>query len=239
MNKIVTFAVTACCILLPFNLSAEEYSTRVLVTATEEATLSSELAAKVESIPIDEGSKFKESDILIKFDCSFFEEQRKVVEAQLESARVTLKSNQDLALMRSIGEYEVQLSEIDVKRAEAELQIAKLNTDRCIIKAPYDGKVSKVFVNEFESIERQQPLLEIIGAGILEAKLIVSSKWLAWIDEGYPMKISIDENGQTYSAKIHTIGVDIDPVSQTIDITAKFDENYDTLLTGMSGTATF
>ena len=75
MNKIVTFAVTTCCILLPYNLSAEEYSTRVLVTATEEATLSSELAAKVESIPIDEGSKFKESDILIKFDCSFYEEQ--------------------------------------------------------------------------------------------------------------------------------------------------------------------
>ena len=47
MNKIVTFAVTACCILLPYNLSAEEYSTRVLVTATEEATLSSELAAKL------------------------------------------------------------------------------------------------------------------------------------------------------------------------------------------------
>ena len=47
MNKIVTFAVAACCILLPYSLSAEEYSTRVLVTATEEATLSSELAAKV------------------------------------------------------------------------------------------------------------------------------------------------------------------------------------------------
>ena len=125
--------------------------------------------------------------------------------------------------MRSIGEYEVQLSEIDVKRAEAELQIAQLNTDRCIIKAPYDGKVSKVFVNEFESIERQQPLIEIIGSGILEAKLMFQANgWL--IDVGYPMKISIDENGQTYSAKIHTIGVDIDPVSQTIDITAKFDE---------------
>ena len=68
---------------------------------------------------------------------SFFEEQRKVVEAQLESAKVTLKSNQDLALMRSIGEYEVQLSEIDVKRAEAELQIAKLNTDQPLTMAKY------------------------------------------------------------------------------------------------------
>ena len=110
MNNIVTFAVLACCILFPFNLLAEEYSTRVLVTATEEATISSELSSKVESIPFEEGTNFKKSDILIKLDCSFFEAQKDVVQAELESAIVTLKSNQELATMRSIGEYEVQLS---------------------------------------------------------------------------------------------------------------------------------
>ena len=67
--------------------------------------------------------------------------------------------------MRSIGEYEVQLSQIAVDRAQSELNIAELNTDRCIIRAPYDGVMSKVFVNEYESIERQQPLIEIIGSG--------------------------------------------------------------------------
>ena len=68
---------------------------------------------------------------------------------------------------------------------------------------------------------------------------MVSSKWLSWITVGYPMQIVIDENGLTYLAKVSSIGANIDPVSQTIDITAKFDENYDTLLPGMSGTATF
>ena len=99
--------------------------------------------------------------------------------------------------------------------------------------------MSDIFVNEFESIERQQPLLKIIGSGSLEAKLMISSKWLSWITVGYPMQIVIDENGMTYQAKVSSIGANIDPVSQTIDITAKFDENYDTLLSGMSGTATF
>ena len=53
------------------------------------------------------------------------------------------------------------------------------------------------------------------------------------------MQIVIDENGLIYQAKVSSIGANIDPVSQTIDITAKFAENYDTLLSGMSGTATF
>ena len=141
--------------------------------------------------------------------------------------------------MRAIGEYEVQLSQIAVDRAKSELKIAQLNTDRCIIRAPYDGTMSKVFVNEYESIERQQPMIQIIGSGILEAKLMISSKWLSWLSEGRPLSIVIDENGLKYNATVSTLGANIDPVSQTIDATAKFDENYETLLPGMSGTATF
>ena len=239
MNKVKTSLAAFCFLFICFEALAEERSTRILVTATEEATLSSEIAAKIISIPIKVGNNFSKSDILIEFDCSFFEAQKDVVQAELDSARVTLKSNQELAAMRSIGEYEVQLSQIAVDRAQSELNIAELNTDRCIIRAPYDGVMSKVFVNEYESIERQQPLIEIIGSGTLEAKLMISSKWLSWLSEGYPLSIVIDENGLEYSAQIHSLGADIDPVSQTIDATAQFDKNYKTLLPGMSGTATF
>ena len=239
MNKVKTSLAAFCFLFICFEALAEERSTRILVTATEEATLSSEIAAKIISIPIKVGNNFSKSDILIEFDCSFFEAQKDVVQAELDSARITLKSNQELAAMRSIGEYEVQLSQIAVDRAQSELNIAELNTDRCIIRAPYDGVMSKVFVNEYESIERQQPLIEIIGSGTLEAKLMISSKWLSWLSEGYPLSIVIDENGLEYSAQIHSLGADIDPVSQTIDATAQFDKNYETLLPGMSGTATF
>ncbi len=239
MNKVKTSLAAFCFLFISFEALAEERSTRILVTATEEATLSSEIAAKIISIPVKVGNNFSKSDILIEFDCSFFKAQKDVVQAELDSARVTLKSNQELAAMRSIGEYEVQLSQIAVDRAQSELNIAELNTDRCIIRAPYDGTMSKVFVNEYESIERQQPLIEIIGSGTLEAKLMISSKWLSWLSEGHPLRIVIDENGLEYSAQIHSLGADIDPVSQTIDATAQFDKNYETLLPGMSGTATF
>ena len=103
MKKLYIFLTTICCFLfLCKSLVAEEFSTRILVTSTEEATLSSEIAAKVLSIPVKTGNLFNESDPLIKFDCSFFEAQKDVVESELESAKVTLKSNQDLVLMLSL-----------------------------------------------------------------------------------------------------------------------------------------
>ena len=67
MNKVKILLATFCFFLLTsFGISAEERTTRILVTATEEATLSSEISAKVISIPVKAGSNFRKSDILIE-----------------------------------------------------------------------------------------------------------------------------------------------------------------------------
>ena len=90
MNKVKTSLAAFCFLFISFDALAEERSTRILVTATEEATLSSEISAKIISIPVKAGNNFSKSDILIEFDCSFFEAQKDVVQAELDSARVTL-----------------------------------------------------------------------------------------------------------------------------------------------------
>ena len=98
--------------------------------------------------------------------------------------------------MRSIGELQYQLSESALKKAEAELSIAKLNVERCNILAPYNGKVMDVYTNVFTSIEQRQPLMDIVGDGLLEAAVVVPSKWLKWLKKGHPVKIIIDETGE-------------------------------------------
>ncbi len=202
-----TFKILGFCILIIVglkNVTADEsYTSRALIIATEEAILSSEISAKITSIPFQSGDQFKKNDILVKFDCSLFQAQTEVVKSEYESAIITLKNNTELAEMRSIGLYEVELAQSAVNKAEAELEIARLNTKRCTIKAPYDGRVAKVYVNEHESIERQQPLIEIIGLGILEAQLLVSSKWLAWLVKDYPIQILVDETNKVYDAQLN------------------------------------
>ena len=219
--------------------SEETLSTRALVSSDQQAILSSEIDGKIINIPIKMGQKFLMGETLIDFDCNLLEAQHQAVEANLNSAQITLRSNVELAQMRSIGIYEVELSQAAVDRAEAELLISSLNIKRCSIKAPYNGQVANVFVKSYESIDRQQPLIEIIGTGILEARLMVPSKWMNWMQVGMPISILIDETENSYTAKIEAIGANIDPVSQTIDLRAKFIMKYDELLPGMSGTVTF
>jgi Membrane-fusion protein len=122
----------------------ENRDARALVTATETVTISSELAARVEKINFLLGDAFKKGETLISFDCALYKAQKDVIQSNYDSANIQLENDKQLLEMRSIGKLQYQLSVSALKKAEAELKIAKLNVNRCEIVAPYDGKVMKV-----------------------------------------------------------------------------------------------
>jgi RND family efflux transporter MFP subunit len=212
---------------------------RALVSATEKVSVSSEIAARVEKINFLLGDSFKKGDVLISFDCELYLAQKEVIEANYESAKTQLENDKLLLEMRSIGKLQYQLSATALKKAKAELHISKLNVDRCKILAPYDGKVMDVYTNIFTSIEQRQPLMDIVGDGLLEAEIVVPSNWLKWLKKGHAVKITIDETGETLDAKVISLGVTVDAVSQTIELKAQFNEKYETLIPGMSGIVKF
>ena len=123
--------------------------------------------------------------------------------------------------------------------AKAELNIAKLNVDRCEIIAPYDGKVMDVYTSIFSTIEQRQPLMDIVGDGLLEAEIVVPSNWLKWLKKGHQVNITIDETGETLDAKVISLGATVDAVSQTIELKAQFSKKYESLIPGMSGIVKF
>ena len=142
--------------------NAEVRESRALVVASQEAILSSELAARIENIAVKEMQRFKKGDLLIQFDCSLYEAQKDVVSANANSALIKLKSDEQMLQMRSIGKYELELSISEYDKAKSELRIAELNVERCQIKAPFDGAVEEVVVNTFETIQPQVELKKII-----------------------------------------------------------------------------
>ena len=128
--------------------NAEVRESRALVVASQEAILSSELAARIENIAVKEMQRFKKGDLLIQFDCSLYEAQKDVVSANANSALIKLKSDEQMLQMRSIGKYELELSISEYEKAKSELRIAELNVERCQIKAPFDGAVEEVVDDE-------------------------------------------------------------------------------------------
>ena len=219
--------------------NAEVRESRALVVASQEAILSSELAARIENIAVKEMQRFKKGDLLIQFDCSLYEAQKDVVSANANSALIKLKSDEQMLQMRSIGKYELELSISEYEKAKSELRIAELNVERCQIKAPFDGAVEEVVVNTFETIQPQVELMKIIQTEVLELEMVVSSEWISWLTIGHPIKVYIDEIQKEFNATISGIGANVDAVSQTIQLKGTITDTSPALLPGMSGRVVF
>ena len=219
--------------------NAEVRESRALVVASQEAILSSELAARIENIAVKEMQRFKKGDLLIQFDCSLYQAQKDVVSANANSALIKLKSDEQMLQMRSIGKYELELSISEYEKAKSELRIAELNVERCQIKAPFDGAVEEVVVNTFETIQPQVELMKIIQTEVLELEMVVSSEWISWLKIGHPIKVYIDEIQKEFNATISGIGANVDAVSQTIQLKGTITDTSPALLPGMSGRVVF
>ena len=224
---------------LSFPAYSQDMESRALVVASQEAVLSSELAARIENIAVKEMQRFQKGDLLIQFDCSLYEAQKDVVSANANGALIKLKSDEQMLQMRSIGKYELELSISEYEKAKSELRIAELNVERCQIKAPFDGAVEEVVVNTFETIQPQVELMKIIQTDILELEMVVSSEWISWLKIGHPIKVYIDEIQKEFNASVSGIGANVDPVSQTIQLKGTITNASPALLPGMSGRVVF
>ena len=103
------------------NVTAQEnFESRALVVPSQEAIISSEIAARIDSVGVKEMDRFQKGDLLIQFDCSLYEAQKDVVSANANSALIKLKSDEQMLQMRSIGKYELELSKSEFEKAKAE-----------------------------------------------------------------------------------------------------------------------
>lgn len=211
---------------------------RVVVQALMQATLSAEIAARITNFKIREGDYFKKGDTLVVFDCDIFEAQRDKVNAEMRAAKAKLNNDKELARSRSIGALEVELSEVAVQRAEAEMRMATINTDRCSIQAPWPGRVVQRKANTLEVAKLHQEILTIVSTESLEVMAVVPSQWVRSLKPGQSFSVKIDETGTRHTAIVVAIGSQVDAVSQTINLRGRITTDSQ-LLPGMTGTATF
>jgi RND family efflux transporter MFP subunit len=209
---------------------------RVVVQALMQATLSAEIAARIKSMPLREGDSFNKGDTLVAFDCEIFEAQRDKVSAELRAAQAKLDNDAQLVKTRSIGALEVVLSEVSVQRAQAEWRMAKINTDRCTISAPWAGRVIARKAQELEVAKLQQEVLSIVSTESLEVMAVAPAQWLRFLRAGQILDVRIDETGSRHSAQIVAIGSQVDAVSQTVTVRARLASDPK-LLPGMTGDA--
>jgi membrane fusion protein, multidrug efflux system len=234
------------CLILLFGLlssvefaHAEDAQVRGVVKALTEATIAIDYSARVMKLPVLEGEAFKTGDVLISFDCKKYTAEINAARASAHAAELIYGNNRKLAARGAMGSNEVEISQAQMVKAQAEAQSLQARTGSCSFKAPFDGLMEQRIVQEQESPAPNQPLIRIVDTSKLEIETIIPSKWLSWVKPGIAFKFTVDETGQAMQAKLVRVGATVDPVSQTIKAFGVLTVKDPSVLPGMSGTAMF
>lgn len=222
-----------------FAASGAPDEVRGVVRSRHEASLATDLVARVRRLPFREGQPFAKGDVLIEFDCDKYLAELHAAEAEHRGHKASYDNALSLNRQRAAGALDVEVAKAQADKSAAAAEVTRVKVAQCTIPAPYAGRITELAIHEHDMAASNAPLLKIIDDRNLEIDLLVPSRWLSWIEPGFAFNFSVDENGRTVDARISQLGAAVDPVSQTIKVTAVIVAGAEKLLAGMSGTARF
>ncbi|MCT7466648.1 efflux RND transporter periplasmic adaptor subunit [Aliarcobacter cryaerophilus] len=237
----------------PINLEIELIGT---VKAKELALVRPQVSGIIEKQLFKEGSFVKQGDILYKIDSATYKATLNQSLALLNSAKASLisaeaKSKRAEELLKFDGISKQEADEIKasylqakalVEQRAAELENAKIDLNRCEIKAPISGYIgiSNVTVGALVNANQSEELVNIRDTQTVFVDLsqsyneILNLKSIGDLEDDIEVSLKFD-NGFEYpiKGKLEARELSVDESSQTVTLRAVFNNPNNLLLSGM------
>ena len=237
----------------PINLEIELIGK---VKAKELALVRPQVSGIIEKQLFKEGSFVKQGDILYKIDSATYKATLNQSLALLNSAKASLisaeaKSKRATELLKFDGISKQEADEIKasylqakalVEQRAAELENAKIDLNRCDIKAPISGYIgiSNVTVGALVNANQSEELVNIRDTQTVFVDLsqsyneILNLKSIGDLEDDIEVSLKFD-NGFEYpiKGKLEARELSVDESSQTVTLRAVFNNPNNLLLSGM------
>lgn len=223
----------------PVVVQKEDQMIRGLIIANSDALLSSPMAGRLSGFNLKPGQRFAKGQVILNFECDEHQARSSMAQAELDVSLETQQAKMRMQGLSQASELEVKMAAANVAKAEAGLKVNTVITNNCKLRAPFDGKVSKINVKPYQGVQMGQPLVEFLSDRNLNVKINAPAKLVNKLKMGDVVNIKVDETEKTYQANIVAMNAKIDAVSQTFEIEARVKAPIDGLLPGMSGNITF
>lgn len=231
------------------------------VKPKEIALIRPQISGIIEKQLFSDGSFVKQGDVLYKIDSSTYKANVNQSQALLNSAKANLISSEAKIkraeeLLKFDGISKQELDDIKasylqakalVEQRNAELETAKIDLNRCEIKAPISGYIgiSNVTVGALVNANQNEELVNIKDTKTVFVDLtqsyneILNLKNLVSLEDEIEVTLSFD-NGFIYpiKGKLQAKELGVDENSQTVTLRAIFENPNNLLLSGMMTKAT-
>jgi len=163
---------------------ADTFDLPAVIEPNRIVTVSSEVSGRIEHIPMEEGSKVKVGDLLVKLNTDLilpdFESAKAQVERdQIEFDRMTNLSKENAATQRDLDNATSQLA---ISKARLEGISARL--ERTSILAPINGVLNDLLVEEGEYVDAGNPVAQVVDTDTIKVVVEIPECDIAFFSVG-------------------------------------------------------
>ncbi len=175
-----------------------------------------------------------ENDNVAKAEYDQRRASRDVAEADVQTAKETLKAARDGARPEDLEAMEAR-----IRAMEAELARARDELQDTTLRAPYDGLVAEVYAENFEFVPARQHILSLQDVTVVEVVTQIPESLVARArrEKAKPDLFARFEAlpGQEFAARITEVSGQADPVTRTYAVTLQVNQPEEgNILAGMT-----
>jgi membrane fusion protein (multidrug efflux system) len=216
--------------------------------AQMEVDISSKTPGRLSSVKVDMGQKVEKGDTLATLEnrdtaMTIKQAQAQLASAEAQKVQADLDVDRIKKLQESGASTDSELTGIKTKAtlanssldaASAMLALAKENLNNSVLKAPFDGTITKRNANPGQTVSPGTLLFTLhdLSAMILEAGIAERDLGRVQIGQSVDMKVEAYP-GQTFQGKIKIVGMSLDPATRKIPLQIEFPNKDKKLLSQM------
>jgi RND family efflux transporter MFP subunit len=219
------------------------------IDALNKAELSFRVPGTVQELPVKEGDRVEEGQLLVALDPTDFEIALKDAQAAFDRAKNDFERAQELVEKDFISRSDFDAKEAQFKSAEAALEQAKQDLGYTKLSASFPATVAERYVQRFEEVQAKQPVLAVHDSTQLEVKIDVPENVMLRMRPSetgrpepgrVPVTASFDKRpGTEFDLTLREVATRADPATQTFQVTFTMPAPADFLvLPGMTATVT-
>ncbi len=208
------------------------------VRASQRANLSFQVPGKLVELPVKDGQEVTKGQLLARLDEADYRISLNAAEAQLNSAKANFERAEELIEKDYVSrsDYDKLKAAFDIASSDYEKAAKALRDTR--MKAPFDGAVARVIVDNFQEVQAKQDILSLQNNKLLEVvvnipeNLVLRSKGDANVElnaslEGIPDK--------KFPLSVKEFSTDADPETRTYQYVLTIDDTFgENILPGMT-----
>lgn len=213
-----------------------DFDVRIFATGTlvasQEVSLTTETAGKIIQLNLQEGDRVNKGQLLLKLNDADLQAQLSKLKTRLKELQNRDTRQKALLEKGAISQQEYELFDTEKQGVEADMALLKAQIEKTEIRAPFSGQVGLRYVSLGAYVNQNANIAQLVNAEPMLVDFAVPERYASMIGQGASIQLTVENQNDTFAAKVIAISPRIDANSRTLTIRAQLTSGQTKLVPG-------